>query len=318
MHTILSIFYKFVFKHFDIQFILIDIMVEGYSKYLISRQTKENEWITIENVGYTKIPPHTEYPPLQHPEAYALTWEKGRKLQEFQLVYITNGCGVLETKNTGITRVEPGTVFLLLPGVWHRYKPDENIGWNEYWVGFRGRYAEMLIDTLFIKNDLEVVKMVDGVHLLSLFTELFATCREEKIGFEHLAAGITCHLITLVHHLSQLTIYHNSLTERLVKQAKEMMVKNLTGNIQGSDIANELNVSYSLLRKVFKQYTGYALNNYYIRIKLSKAREELLYTQKSINQIADELGFANVFYFTRLFKEKIGKNPGEFRANSKL
>ena len=64
------------------------------------------------------------HPDGNHPSRYPFSWDLGRKLDEYQLVYIASGAGVFEAERVGTVRVIPGTVFLLFPGVWHRYKPD--------------------------------------------------------------------------------------------------------------------------------------------------------------------------------------------------
>ena len=51
------------------------------------------------------------------------------------------------------------------------------------------------------------------------------------------------------------------------------------------------------------------------KYKQKKAAEELLYSQKTINEIAEELHFSNKTHFYKLFKEKYGITPKEFRAN---
>ena len=99
-------------------------------------------WVTVG--GTTLIPPGTPYPPLLHPEGYQFDWKRGRVLNEFQFVYITRGRGVFESRPTGRRSVEAGTLFILFPGVWHRYAPDPGTGWDEHYVSFDGPYARRI------------------------------------------------------------------------------------------------------------------------------------------------------------------------------
>ena len=41
--------------------------------------------------------------------------------------------------------VEEGKMFFLFPGVWHTYRPFENSGWKEYWIGFKGEMIDRLV-----------------------------------------------------------------------------------------------------------------------------------------------------------------------------
>jgi hypothetical protein len=60
-------------------------------------------------------------------------WQHGRKLAEHLIVYVSEGTGTLETEDSTL-HVDPGDAILLVPDMWHRYKPDEATGWHEQWV----------------------------------------------------------------------------------------------------------------------------------------------------------------------------------------
>ncbi len=54
------------------------------------------------------------------------------------MVYISLGRGWLETARRPRQTLEAGSVFLLFPDVWHRYRPMTDTGWREHWIGFGG------------------------------------------------------------------------------------------------------------------------------------------------------------------------------------
>ena len=51
--------------------------------------------------------------------------------------------------------------------------------------------------------------------------------------------------------------------------------------------------------------------------KVALAKDKLLTTDKSVSDIADELGFESIYYFTRFFKKLTGVTPSVFRKSSK-
>lgn len=77
--------------------------------------------------------------------------------------------------------------------------------------------------------------------------------------------------------------------------------------------AKELNLSPKYFGDLIKKLTGNSAQDY-IHLKLTNiAKEKVLDTSKSISEIAFELGFKYPSHFTRLFKQKMGQSPIEYR-----
>ena len=51
---------------------------------------------------------------------------------------------IAKLRRTGTLAVEPGSVMLLFPGEWHRYRPNQESGWDEYWVSFGGQHIAVI------------------------------------------------------------------------------------------------------------------------------------------------------------------------------
>jgi len=67
---------------------------------------------------------------------------------------------------------------------------------------------------------------------------------------------------------------------------------------------------------MFKQYTGIAPVQYQLDLKIRRAREMLVSTDRTIKEIAYDLGFQSIHYFSRLFKKKTGVAPSEIRKST--
>ena len=62
----------------------------------------DTEWgLTVHSIGYQEIKPHTIYPPRDrnHSTEHMFNPEKGRILDEYQLIYIVDGQGVFESRS---------------------------------------------------------------------------------------------------------------------------------------------------------------------------------------------------------------------------
>jgi len=84
----------------------------------------------LNDAGHAVIPANSGYPLTveNHSQEYALSWEKGRVLQNFQVVYISKGKGVFQSTQGGKIPINAGDALLLFPGEWHRYQPDPEVG----------------------------------------------------------------------------------------------------------------------------------------------------------------------------------------------
>ena len=133
-------------EYSDTFFALFDMKI--FRKYFKSEQNElaQNLGINILDIGHNIHPINRPYPDMSHPDSYYFEWEKGRSLSEYQIIYISKGEGLFEANGLPPQLIEGGTIILLFPGVWHRYRPKESSGWEEYWVGFSGTYAQYLLE----------------------------------------------------------------------------------------------------------------------------------------------------------------------------
>lgn len=73
-----------------------------------------------------------------------------------------------------------------------------------------------------------------------------------------------------------------------------------------------LKISYSLLRKQFSTLTGISLEKYFIKMKIERVKELLVYDNLSLSEIAIKLDYSNVSYLCRQFKEGTGLTPSRY------
>jgi len=78
--------------------------------------------------------------------------------------------------------------------------------------------------------------------------------------------------------------------------------------------AGELNLSANYFGDLIKRETGKSAQEY-IQLKLiNVAKERIFDTSRSLGEIAYELGFKYQQHFTRLFKQRVGYTPNEYRS----
>ena len=257
-------------------------------------------------IGHARILPGMSYPPPRHPEGRAFTWERGRVLSAFQLVAISQGRGKLEFRS-GATRLSAGSVFLLPPGYWHRYRPDPETGWTEDWLELRGP----TLDAWFGKGVLDVppVHMNRRIAFWRRFAELHHVCLMHPLGYRAVASGLAMTLLASVvsQSLSSARTNKADLPD-LARKARELLMQGL----DVKSVANTLGVSYLTLYRKFKQATGLAPKEYAREIRLARAEDLLAGTDLSVKEIAGRLGYYSASHLSLEFKNARGKPPSQW------
>ena len=106
---------------------------------------------------------------------------------------------------------------------------------------------------------------------------------------------------------------------RYANQAMEYAKQNFSEGITIDSIAQQLGISYSYLRRVFKAATGQNLVDYLNTLRLDQAKKLLLETDLTIREISAQCGYNHERSFSRAFLQSEKMTPGKFReANRPL
>ncbi|MEH6305504.1 helix-turn-helix transcriptional regulator [Olivibacter sp. CPCC 100613] len=105
--------------------------------------------------------------------------------------------------------------------------------------------------------------------------------------------------------------------ERITKAFKNLLESNFAIIKRPSDYAKKLSVSTSYLNECVKKTTGQPVS-YHIQQRLILEAKRLLYhSQKSVKEIAFELGYDDYAYFSRLFTRTVGMTALSFRKKNR-
>ena len=116
-------------------------------------------------------------------------------------------------------------------------------------------------------------------------------------------------------------IYYNSIIVRnthmdyeFISKIVEYISSNIDKQISLDIVAEEFNISSSHLSRIFNRCSGTSFSEFVKDRKLEKAAE-LIMKEKNVNisDIEVKLGYLTPAYFSKLFKEKYGMTPAQFR-----
>lgn len=285
----------------------------NFSTYVLN-ENKDSCWgIDIHNFGKQEISEAYNYPPKNHPSGHYYRWEKGRILREYQIIYIESGSGEVEFEESKNIFSAPFLIFLG-PNQWHRYRPQKDSGWHEYWIGFTGYLIENLKDAQKIPLQNQVIPLKVGNPMGPYFHEIEKVYSQNSENYDN-------KLISIMH---QILVQISSITSRLSDQPTDKeglwadkIKKDITflanNQINWQELAMKSGMSYSLFRKKFKELTKYSPKQYQLEIRFRNACDLLDNSDMSILEIAQQLGFDNQFHFSNHFKKRYGVSPLKWR-----
>lgn len=284
------------------------------SKYLVVNPRDVQWGLTVNTVGYEEIGVADTYPTRGHADGYYFDIDKGRVLNEYQLLYITEGEGVFNSAHAKDVPLKAGDLFLLFPGEWHTYYPTGKHGWKSYWIGFKGKNVDDRVKAGFLSVDKPIYHVGFSADIIRLYEEAYKRAQEEAPYLQQILAGIVNHLVGLMYALERsMELSKDHTRVDMINLARLRIRESLEVDLTIQQVAEDLGVSYSNFRKLFKEFTGISPALYQQDLRLQRAKELLATTSLSIKEIAYRLRFESPDYFSSKFKIKTGKKPSEFR-----
>jgi AraC-like DNA-binding protein len=209
-------------------------------------------------------------------------------------------------------------LFLLFPGEWHSYHPVGDKVWKSYWIGFKGRNIDDRVRAGFLSVEKPIYHVGYSTDIVHLYESAYTAAMDEAAYSQQMLAGIVNHLIGVMYSLERNLILNKDRSHvDMINKARFRIREALESDLTIQQIADELGVSYSNFRKLFKEYTGISPAMYQQDLKLQRAKELLSTTNMSIKEIAYTLFFESPDYFSSKFRSKTGRKPSEYRNQTK-
>lgn len=286
-------------------------------KYLLAQQLDYNWGIVTLSVGLQVIPPGAKYPYGEHPSYYMFSTERGRVLDEMDILYIYQGRGWFVSAHCPKTKVQAGDVIFLFPGEWHNYAPDEDTGWEEVWVGFSGDYAQRIINEKFVSISHPIIRIGVRSALYNAFEQAYKIAQAELPAYQQQLTGYVTLIISSIYAYSKQAPYTDNPDSECIHLSQKYMREHISQDLSMEDVAKYVGMGYSKFRKFFHNYTGFSPYQYFLNLRLEKSKDLLLNTSLSSKEIAYKLGFYSATYFNRIFRLHYNQTPIEYR-NSRV
>lgn len=239
-----------------------------------------------------------------------------RTLPHHELLFFSNGSGSFTIRKRTYA-IRPGTLLYICPDEPYSITVDEgtpvgcltvhfscaDMAWND------GTWSAHDAATPLARR---FAWQLQDVRLIERRFQSLADAWNEKLpGYAFAARTLLQEL------LLDLVRMENAQPQELaaslkVTQAVRLMRENLSEKLTLPALARAVHLSPAYLSRIFKEATGYTAIAYFNRLKIDRAKELLLEGDKKVREVAQALGFADEFYFSRLFKKLEGVSPSKF------
>lgn len=174
-----------------------------------------------------------------------------------------------------------------------------------------GHYSIIEFESELICRDIFSFSVKNSEKILKLFKELEYKRTLRKSMYELESIRDTYSILLM---LIQLTKRNYLPAEKInkISPALEYIAKNYNNNIKNDVLANLCNISAVYFRKLFTEIMGTSPISYVHELRIKKAKEMLKSDYGSITDIAQSLGYLNIYDFSRDFKKHTGVSPSKY------
>lgn len=110
----------------------------------------------------------------------------------------------------------------------------------------------------------------------------------------------------------------HSHTIQIIEQVKKVTISYIYDNVNqhqnfSAYLANQLNRDYNYLSTLFSSVEGTTIENYMINLKIERVKELIVYDQKTLSEISDEMDYSSVAHLSGQFKRVTGFTISNFK-----
>lgn len=239
-----------------------------------------------------------------------------QNLLSFLFFYVIDGEGSLTYQNQIYSMKKGDCAFIDCRNKYSQSSSSKNL-WSLKWVHFYGSTMNEIYSKYLERGGKVCFSITDEtenlfVSLLDLIMETASSSsyiRDMKIN-EKLSQLLTILMEYSWNPERAKTVNSTSLN---IANVRAFIDQNFASKISLDVVANQFNVNKSYLLRLFKQNTGLTVNNYILQKRILMAKNELRFTNKTLDVIAQECGLEEANYFIRVFKKIERITPGEYR-----
>jgi len=225
---------------------------------------------------------------------------------------VTKGSGVLVYQQKKYEIKEGDCVFI---DCQNPYSHESSLDlWSLSWVHFWGPAAQKLYEKYVLWGGTPVLHPHSTKKYLDIIDTLLTHANSEIYARDlHINENLNSLLTLLLSETKPEEVSKGITKKQELSQIRQYLEENYPQKITLDDLAHRFYINKYYLTRIFREQYGVSINVFLLQIRITKAKQDLRFTDKSIEKIGYDCGIGPLYYFSRVFKTVEGISPGEYR-----
>lgn len=224
-------------------------------------------------------------------------------INTYTLVHILEGSGNIQVDFKNYHDWEDKAIYLE-KGQYIKFMSDD----------FVVRFIDFPDEVLFRCKDVRILFK----HLISLGYINFNECEDCQVFLDNTVFNThMCDLIDVstAQWYWQNPFQANKEEYQVIFDVKDVIDSEFKNRINTQTLIHHITDTRYDLQHLIKDKVGISIRKLIQNKQLTESQKEVAFTEKSIKEIAYDLGYSDPGYFNRVFKKEVGQTPNEFREN---
>jgi len=230
----------------------------------------------------------------------------------FGFVYMVEAKGYYQDAGGTDAELRSGDVIWIYPRLAHAYGPKKGEGWTQIYVILEGAQWERWAEEGVLNSRKALTHAEPVDYWRRRMADIFKLREAPDQATALRMMGAT---IQLVGDLLAAEAEANKSREDEWLMESQQLLGDRRGEQQVSPqhVARKVGLSYESFRKRFAEKLGVSPGQFQKRRRIEHACAAIYQGNLSLKELADELGFCDVFHFSKTFRQVTGETPSEFR-----
>ena len=276
-------------------------------RYIYFSRSGRNESLELIQFGMHRTPPLYDY---------------GPGVRDHHLIhFVFSGCGDV-TLGSRRFHAEGGELFFIPSGAVSYYQADERTPWIYAYLGFDGPWVDALLEETGLDEEHPLSDMRDMAKMYGIVTamlrEMFSPCGYMQLlsGALQLMGELRAGPPARAPHASALRFETGRLdADNRINEVITYLEQHYSKPLSVQALADQMKISRSYLSQQFKKHAGCSIKTYITRLRMERARMFMIDSRLSLRTIAEQCGYDDPLFFSRVFKNTYGLSPKHYRES---